>query len=336
VQQYPAAATLNPALLWLARLESSAGNYRRAADFYLRVDPASEQALVAATELGQVSGRYLESLSGQPDRAQSEARSLSDAIAAKFSAATGGKGIAGSDSTRALLLSACSLGLRYGTLGSKQIADWLNASLAGVALDDAWREPAGAHLLAALSLDQEQQGRALELVGALRLPSSLELALQLLEPVAARNPAANPLRLAVIGQLLAITGEEPTKRTELLLQQASIWEASGEEAKALASLEELAGQLPRRLDVQLQLARSLAKSPERQEAALNQWRRVSAGVKDRSDEWYEAKYQVARLLLESGKPMEAKQLLDYLSVVPPGWSQSKWKREFDELHARCK
>jgi thioredoxin-like negative regulator of GroEL len=164
----------------------------------------------------------------------------------------------------------------------------------------------------------------------------LELALQLLEPVAARNPAANPLRLAVIGQLLAITGEEPTKRTELLLQQASIWEASGEEAKALASLEELAGQLPRRLDVQLQLARSLAKSPERQEAALNQWRRVSAGVKDRSDEWYEAKYQVARLLLESGKPMEAKQLLDYLSVVPPGWSQSKWKREFDELHARCK
>jgi hypothetical protein len=59
-------------------------------------------------------------------------------------------------------------------------------------------------------------------------------------------------------------------------------------------------------------------------------------VKDRSDEWYEAKYQVARLLLESGKPTEAKQLLDYLSVVPPGWSQSKWKREFDELHARCK
>lgn len=336
VQQYPAAATLNPALLWLARLESSAGNYRRAADLYLRVDPASEQALVAATELGQVSGRYLESLSGQPDRAQSEARSLSDAIAAKFSAATGGKGIAGSDSTRALLLSACSLGLRYGTLGSKQIADWLNASLAGVALDDAWREPAGAHLLAALSLDQEQQGRALELVGALRLPSSLELALQLLEPVAARNPAANPLRLAVIAQLLAIAGEEPTKRIELLLQQAAIWEASGEEAKALASLEELAGQLPRRLDVQLQLARSLAKSPERQEAALSQWRRVSAGVKDRSDEWYEAKYQVARLLLESGKPTEAKQLLDYLSVVPPGWSQSKWKREFDELHARCK
>jgi thioredoxin-like negative regulator of GroEL len=164
----------------------------------------------------------------------------------------------------------------------------------------------------------------------------LELALQLLEPVAARNPAANPLRLAVIGQLLAIAGEEPTKRTELLLQQAAIWEASGEEAKALASLEELAGQLPRRLDVQLQLARSLAKSPERQEAALSQWRRVSAGVKDRSDEWYEAKYQVARLLLESGKPTEAKQLLDYLSVVPPGWSQSKWKREFDELHARCK
>jgi thioredoxin-like negative regulator of GroEL len=133
-----------------------------------------------------------------------------------------------------------------------------------------------------------------------------------------------------------VAGEGAADPTDLRLRQAAIWEAAGEEAKALASLEQLAEQLPRRLDVQLRLARALDRNPERQTAALSQWRRVSAGVKDRSDEWFEAKYQVARLLLESGKRAEAKQLLDYLSVVPPGWSESKWKREFDELYARCK
>jgi hypothetical protein len=69
---------------------------------------------------------------------------------------------------------------------------------------------------------------------------------------------------------------------------------------------------------------------------LAQWRKVSAGVRDRSDEWYEAKYQVARLLLESGQKAEAKKLLDYLSVVPPGWGESRWKQQFDALYARCK
>ncbi|MCE2791487.1 MAG: hypothetical protein LW697_03415, partial [Blastopirellula sp.] len=151
-----------------------------------------------------------------------------------------------------------------------------------------------------------------------------------------RHPVANPVRLAVIERLLQVAGEGAADPSDLRLRQAAIWEAAGEEAKALASLEQLAEQLPRRLDVQLRLARALARNPERQTAALSQWRRVSAGVKDRSDEWYEAKYQVARLLLESGQKAEAKKLLDYLSVVPPGWSDSKWKQQFDALYARCK
>jgi tetratricopeptide (TPR) repeat protein len=122
----------------------------------------------------------------------------------------------------------------------------------------------------------------------------------------------------------------------LRLRRAAIWEAAGELDRAIETLEALAKELPRRLDVQLRLARALAQNPQKQAEALAQWRKVSAGVRDRSDEWYEAKYQVARLLLESGQKAEAKKLLDYLSVVPPGWSDSKWKQQFDALYARCK
>jgi tetratricopeptide (TPR) repeat protein len=133
-----------------------------------------------------------------------------------------------------------------------------------------------------------------------------------------------------------MAGADSENQTELRLRQAAIWESAGELDRAIETLEALAKELPRRLDVQLRLARALAQSPQKPAEALAQWRKVSAGVRDRSDEWYEAKYQVARLLLESGQKAEAKKLLDYLSVVPPGWNDSTWKQQFDALYERCK
>jgi hypothetical protein len=336
LQNYAAAATANQALLWLARLDASARNYRQAANRYLQVDPASEQALSAANELQIVALAHLRELAAQPDRAQSEARSLGDAMVAKLSAATGGKFIAGAPATRALLLAAAGVGLQFDAVSAEKLAQLLGASMEGVPAEDPWRETASAYLAAALAGDENQRGRALELLTGVKQVQSLEMALQLLDSVAARKPEANPVRLAAVEKLLQLAGTDSTNQTELRLRQAAIWESAGELDRAIETLEALAKELPRRLDVQLRLARALAQNPQKQAEALAQWRKVSAGVRDRSDEWYEAKYQVARLLLESGQKAEAKKLLDYLSVVPPGWSDSKWKQQFDALYARCK
>jgi tetratricopeptide (TPR) repeat protein len=275
-------------------------------------------------------------LAAQPDRAQSEARSLGDAMVAKLSAATGGKFIAGAPATRALLLAAAGVGLQFDAVSAEKLAQLLGASMEGVPAEDPWRETASAYLAAALAGDENQRGRALELLTGVKQVQSLEMALQLLDSVAARKPEANPVRLAAVEKLLQLAGTDSTNQTELRLRQAAIWESAGELDRAIETLEALAKELPRRLDVQLRLARALAQSPQKPAEALAQWRKVSAGVRDRSDEWYEAKYQVARLLLESGQKAEAKKLLDYLSVVPPGWSDSKWKQQFDALYARCK
>jgi tetratricopeptide (TPR) repeat protein len=336
LQNYAAAATANQALLWLARLDASARNYRQAADRYLQIEPTSEQALPAANELQIVALAHLRELAAQPDRAQSEARSLGDAMVAKLSAATGGKFIAGAPATRALLLATASIGLQFELVSAEKLAQWLSASLEGVPAEDPWRETASAYLAAALAGDENQRGRALELLSGIKQVKTLETALQLLDSIAARKPVANPARLAAVEKLLQLAGSDSTNQTELRLRQAAIWEAAGELDRAIETLEALAKELPRRLDVQLRLARALAKKPQKQAEALAQWRKVSAGVRDRSEEWYEAKYQVASLLLESGQKSEAKKLLDYLSVVPPGWSDSKLKQQFDALYERCK
>jgi len=336
LQNYAAAATANQARLWLARLDASARNYRQAADRYLQIEPTSEQALPAASELQIVALAHLRQLAAQPDRAQSEARSLGDAMVAKLSAATGGKFIAGAPATRALLLATARVGLEFDAVSAEKVAQWLSASLEGVPAEDAWRETASAYLAAALAGDENQRGRALELLSGIKQVKTLETALQLLDSIAARRPNANPVRLAAVEKLLQLAGSDSTNQTELRLRQAAIWEAAGELDRAIETLEALAKELPRRLDVQLRLARALAQKPQQQAEALAQWRKVSAGVRDRSEEWYEAKYQVARLLLESGQKSEAKKLLDYLSVVPPGWSDSKLKQQFDALYERCK
>lgn len=336
LQNYPAAETANQALLWLARLDASARNYRQAADRYLQIDPASDQALAAGNELPIVALAHLRELSAQPDRAQSEARSLSAAMVAKLSAATGGKFIVGAPATRALLLATARVGLEFDAVSAEQLAQWLGASLEGVPVEEPWRETASAYLAAAVAGDEDQRGRALELLAGMKRAESLETALQLLDAVAIRKPQANPVRLAAVEKLLQLAGADSANQTELRLRQAGIWEGAGELDRAIETLEALAKELPRRLDVQLRLARALAQRPQKQAEALAQWRKVSAGVRDRSDEWYEAKYQVARLLLESGQKAEAKKLLDYLSVVPPGWSESPWKQQFDTLYQRCK
>lgn len=336
LQNYSSAKTANQALLWLARLEGNAKNYRQAAERYLQIDPASEQALAAADELRVVALVYLRGLDAQPDRARAEAQSLSDALVVKLGAATGGKYLASTPATRTLLLAAASIGLRYDTIQSEQLAQWLSGSLEGVPSDEPWREAAGAYLVCAIAGEETQRGRALELVAGWKQMETFQTTLALIEPVAARQSGANPVRLAVVEKMLAMAGADAASQVELRLRQAAIWDAAGEQERAIESLEALARELPRRLDVQLPLARLLAQAPERKADALAQWRKVSAGVRDRSDEWYEAKYQVARLLLESGQKSEAKKLLDYLAVVPPGWSQAKLKQQFDELYARCK
>ena len=87
---------------------------------------------------------------------------------------------------------------------------------------------------------------------------------------------------------------------------------------------------PRRLDLRIQLATAYSGTEGQSEAALRNWRIVAQGVKPRTENYFEAKYNIAKLMAASGDREEAKQLLEYLKI-PPGWSDSKRKNDLENL-----
>ena len=65
--------------------------------------------------------------------------------------------------------------------------------------------------------------------------------------------------------------------------------------------------------------------------ALRQWRRIAAMARPRTELWFEAKLQVAQLLVSGGQPGEARKLLEFIRAVPPGWNNSPLAGQFEQL-----
>ena len=103
-------------------------------------------------------------------------------------------------------------------------------------------------------------------------------------------------------------------------------------------MTDLQQEFPREAGIQLRIARMLTQIHASQDPTkpLAQWRSLAAKLEPHTRNWYEAKFQIASLLEKSGKKEEARQFLEYLKAVPPGWEQSHLKDKFDRLLARCK
>ncbi len=133
-------------------------------------------------------------------------------------------------------------------------------------------------------------------------------------------------------------GAQKTGTVEItpLLVAARIEQALGNHDRAAGLLRRLASDWPDRADLQLALARALAGSNSDRVEALELWRAISTRLKPQSENWFEARYEVARLTLEDGDAAGARKLLEYLKTVPPGWSQSSWAERLESLLERCR
>jgi TolA-binding protein len=117
------------------------------------------------------------------------------------------------------------------------------------------------------------------------------------------------------------------------LKQASVLIALKQNQQALHALAELEKKYPKNAEIQMQLARSLTGALEESnpKIPLEKWRHIATRLKKNTPNWYEAKYQVARLLFKSGDREGAAKLLKYIKAIPPGWNQSKLKPQFESL-----
>ncbi len=115
-------------------------------------------------------------------------------------------------------------------------------------------------------------------------------------------------------------------KNQFLQSKASALVALGKRNEAVSLFEELIAADPKNLSAQLSLARVLPAGE-----ALKRWRSIASRTASHSSAWFEAKYNVARLLHESGKSAEAAKLLKYIKAVPPGWKDSTLKKKFESL-----
>lgn len=148
--------------------------------------------------------------------------------------------------------------------------------------------------------------------------------------------AALDLRLAGCSQALqtpALASPGNAKQeTQWLMRKSETLTELGRHAEAVVVLAELEKRFPKSASIKMQLARAMTEQLRNSDPAkpLAQWREVAARLKSGTANWYEAKYMVASLLLETGQTAEAAKLLKYINVIP-GWKDSDYGDRFDRL-----
>ena len=342
---WPQAATANQVHVWLAGQRQTAKAWKPAFDSYIRVAPTSPLFGDAMTRAVYCANQFLR------DAGQSQQKPIATTIWKQFVALTQTSQPNSLSQFQALLAQA-EFGLQHGVADPAPLIEPLENLITGSTQPLVVGK--GAALLLATSAYMDRTSAPANPTGADIDRSSALLAKigdnQLLLATAERSlasiaqhrpalatPDSRQIRVRVIEQALSLPlGER--KKTAWLYRQADALADSGDQSKALSTLEGLAEKFPRDATVQIKIARLQSdllgdSEPDR---PLSKWRRLAAQLQPQSDNWYEAKFNVAMLLERSGKKEDAKKLLEYLKAIPPGWESSKLKAEFDRLLQKCK
>ena len=128
------------------------------------------------------------------------------------------------------------------------------------------------------------------------------------------------------------------RRQPLSVSQSDRWKfqlgrlrrLTGDIIEAVSILEPLSQRFQSDALIQLEYARALSETEDRNDDALAVWRRLTRVLSPRSENWYEAKLGVGQALQKSGQVEEARKLLRYLKSVY-GWSDSMWADDLDRM-----
>ncbi len=137
------------------------------------------------------------------------------------------------------------------------------------------------------------------------------------------------IQLAIAENLLGRSSDEKLKKM-LTFSKAKALAGIGKKQEATSILKKLAQADSGNQKVLVALA-EISDGAE----ALKLWRSIAARSSAQSQVWFEAKYNVAKLLHDSGKSAEAEKMLKYIKAVPPGWEKSELKSEFEKLLRAC-
>lgn len=325
VATWPSALTADQARLWIAGYHQAKSDWPAAIAAYLEIDPQSVKSVEACRQLASCFASFRDADKEEDPKTAALAQQIIDHFTVNRVP------------PRNAILLLAEIGLTSGQMQPEQVASLLT-SFINQSNDKqlAAKQQAQAYRVAALALRRETLDAAKTELADLPNQSALlqlcDRALQKSERFAAPEQQTNIADLKrILANKALSTTDEPASRTYWQLQQARALQQLGQEDEALQLLEQLAREKPKSQEIQLRLGRSLAQTAPGSEATLKQWRRIAAQVKPRSDAWFEAKLQVAKALSASGEQGKAIDMLNYMKAIPPGWQQSRWKTEFEQL-----
>jgi tetratricopeptide (TPR) repeat protein len=113
-------------------------------------------------------------------------------------------------------------------------------------------------------------------------------------------------------------------------EQAKLLRATKQYKRALPVLTSLAQQFRSDAAIQLEYARALTESGDRAADALKAWRVLAQQLEPKTENWYEAKFNVGQALADAGQRDQAKKLLRYVEALH-GWNGSKWAEPIKAL-----
>ena len=145
------------------------------------------------------------------------------------------------------------------------------------------------------------------------------------------------LRLEISRQgLAALPSAKPEMVRRLNLNLAWGLAETGKVDQAVVLFEDLIRSAPKDLGVRRVMAAALGNINAVAEKGLAQWRWVAKRSRPRTDSWFEAKYESARILVRTGKQSDAKKLMEFIKAVPPGWENTKFEDRFENLLLQCR
>ena len=339
IEQYSDHERINQVRLAAVAFEWQQGHADAAVLQALSIPLDADEFLIGANLIGILIDQY----NGQESSDPSRSRKLMDQIAAKVWESNGQiRTLTGSGGIAAAVLWS-RLQLQTENPDRAKVADLLAMYLVGEAqspAERAWRDQARLLMIASLAglpsrhdevppiLASMTQQEPAVLLGVLRELQSMMKSLNEED----RQQVAR-WQLQLIEQCQG-QGTTFAPQDQNAMQVAKAWALaySGQGAEAVEALKILMGQRPKDGALHETMAEVLNELGEPfRDQAIAQWRLLASRSQPRTDRWFKAKYWVIQLTLAQGDRQRAKQLLQYLKTVPPGWSEAANREQFDQL-----
>ena len=330
---------------WLGEFEAGRRSWSDAIEAFSQVTADSEHFADSIKKLGECWLLRLAEIGAIEPSAAEELQRAEGALRQIIVGDDGQLPTEWSPAARESVIALANIRLRYGGGNLAETESLLKSAMAAsLEATDAWRVVAESLLVGIVARQPGRESDARQMLTQVGEASTSQL-FALFQQIAGIMDAATGTAQSDLANLVADVAKRlESKRDELDEMQSVVVDRSLAKAltatndlpAAYALLSQLAQDHPNDAAIQEEYAHFLLASGDDShwQQALDQWRRVAARTRPRTDRWFRAKYSVALAQFKLQDKAGAAKLIRYLQATED-LQQSGIANEFDALLLRC-